>query len=749
MTSSIWRVDGISLKRSQFFLRIIHSAFRELPFVIDGDASMVEATKFALKNGSPIHQAIRNAAALREIHRSGVRASEDLAAIENVIFERRLVDQDAALLLTLEWLKERRELPVLLADIEEIRFESVFDFTRVELEILFRLAELSLRMKFVLPIDFQARDLLAPIQFLLAQLELRAVNLPITIETPQIDLPEAMTPFFNGLFVDGTQDTSNAVRVALPNQFESQIDWVCSEVSRLRAIEPRAKIAVGFRTLDSRLRRFEEAFTRRRLPCKMDMKVPLKELPEMKSLVRKLANQLETGTGANFSSQLDECIAFLDESSSASFFNDLKERFMGEDCTISRHDFFYWLKAILERRDVGLVSPSDADAIEFVSVKQLWWRSYDYVFLPDLAQGRFPKAESVLDSAWFVGAIKSAHKGLFLSSSTLDPKGREQAPSEFLSAALRVVGADTQSPSKRRSMLRPIASNSVKLDPARAREVFQRWLGLDKHNPLTATRLEGFAMCPFRTLVQRIFGVDDKHGSDVDLDARAVGRFVHAVLETFFRSSVESRQSLHAIIESKKHMLSEEDQVSPLIIEANLSWLTLILERTVSNLLKNPPSENSLPTYFEHAVGFDSPQSVVAIGQYSLYLAGIIDRVDIGKDAVAIVDYKLSTMSMLRQRANEKALLESHFQMPLYLRVLLEQHPELRDKEISAFLISVRDGSIMRLKGDLKGRAIHDERDDSLSTAINRVMAPVLEGKFEPQKNENCPSCYLKQVCRA
>jgi hypothetical protein len=817
MATSAWRVDGITFKRSEFFARLCLSAFRELSYVIDDDALLSSATRYVLCHTSPPHRAFTHATALKQLHEGAVFVNDradlmesypHLAWIEKDMRAQGRVNKEAALLLTLQWLRGRAELPTVLHDAEEVVFESVFDFSECELQILLRLAELSQPLRFVLPLDAKPRGLLLPIQDLLTQLEAHSVNLPITLETHEIQVAEPLQPFwdaiFDPLFLRGNK---TPVRIALPSHFASQIDWVCEHILALQRSSPQSSIAIAFRSIDVRTRWFEEGLRSLHVPYKIGASLPLSELPEAKAIFRQLKTKLEETHEKTFAAHLRELLdspGVRDLSPLLQFFAHQLE---DESSVLTTQSFYHWLRSLLERREAGFSADHRADAVDIVSVKQLWTKKFDYVFLVDLSQGRFPKtiregdaftdaerfdinqrvgkrvfpfvmddplegsvlpARQAMESLWFVGALASAQQGLFLCSSLTDPKGREQAPSEFLNAAMRIVPCDTSiNPSKRlfQSGNQTLLSSSFQVDPEQSKKVFARWLGLQAAHPLTPTRLEAFAQCPFRTLVQRIFSVDDPNSTTDDVDPRATGRFAHAVLETFFKNytsqwgdvqglSPAGRAFLKDIIVNKKDLLNfEGSKVSAAILKAQMLWLSLVIERAISNMLKTPPVSGVNPKHFEYSVGFGDPSFPISIGSEEVFLGGIIDRVDEGPDGVAVFDYKMSTAPTLRQKGSEKEFLQTHFQLPLYARLVLSANPELRDKNIYASLLSIRDGAATPVLGadivrDLKDRVLDDDREDGLVAAIRRVMTPVLDGHFEAKENASCTSCYLKAVCR-
>ena len=159
------------------------------------------------------------------------------------------------------------------------------------------------------------------------------------------------------------------------------------------------------------------------------------------------------------------------------------------------------------------------------------------------------------------------------------------------------------------------------------------------------------------------------------------------------------------------------------------------LERLVSNLEKNPPIENAKPMKFEY-----SPKAFeLQIGADKISIGGVIDRVDQSPAAEIVVDYKLSALSALRMRFGSKEILKTHFQIPVYLR-LLNRSPS-RGEGFLGYPISIRDGA--------PGPIIDmTERMSELDQALQALLEPVLQGYVPADIQTSCTDCRLKRVCR-
>src|SRR5688572_18886511 len=113
----------------------------------------------------------------------------------------------------------------------------------------------------------------------------------------------------------------------------------------------------------------------------------------------------------------------------------------------------------------------------------------------------------------------------------------------------------------------------------------------------------------------------------------------------------------------------------------------------------------------------------------------------------------MSSSAALRQKLSAREILVSHFQLPLYLRLLLEAYPQAQEKDLQAYLVSIRDGVVSNVLGkdtvpELKSLISDDTREDGLAASIKRVMTPIIGGQLIAKRNDSCSHCHLKSVCR-
>ncbi|MEI6805315.1 MAG: PD-(D/E)XK nuclease family protein [Myxococcaceae bacterium] len=375
----------------------------------------------------------------------------------------------------------------------------------------------------------------------------------------------------------------------------------------------------------------------------------------------------------------------------------------------------------------------DSDCFE---INRLMGRQVLRRFEEDPLEPSLFPARQALEPMWFLGAC-SAAKLLVLTSSALDEKGQAQTTSEVIK--LEWLGKDEGISKLNRplSQLEQIFQNSkphlptlklrqaspqYQLDKEQFRKQFGDLLGLNPNRSLSATRIEAFAHCRFKAFIERLLKIDLNPPSTHDIDARVIGQLAHEALEKFYRDG----QSIQVTLS-----LADPKDMHSGIWRATLLWLFEALERMVSNLEKNPPVENAKPVYFEH-----KPEPFkLEIGSDLIHIGGVIDRVDKTPEAEIVVDYKLSALSALRMRFASKEILKTHFQIPIYLKLMSS------DKQLLGYPISIRDGA----PGPLIDMS---DRLPELEQALQTLLEPVLNGYVPADVQTSCSDCRLKRVCR-
>ncbi|MBM4281024.1 MAG: hypothetical protein FJ137_09780 [Deltaproteobacteria bacterium] len=338
----------------------------------------------------------------------------------------------------------------------------------------------------------------------------------------------------------------------------------------------------------------------------------------------------------------------------------------------------------------------------------------------------------------------------------------------FFAAAPRVEHERVDEPSAWAARRAPFA---FAVDGKRVARVFGASFGLRPERPLTPTRLEALAECRLHGFVQHVLKLDVEPEPGHSLEARAAGHLAHDALERFFRErrarripfarmNAEDRARLAALVDERAAPLLAGEGTGHLpTLAASVGYLKATLVRVVTQLARRPPLDDVEPAAFEMQIGatqggrppeLGSVPVQVAPGR-TLWLGGIIDRVDEGPGGRAVVDYKTMTGARVRTKAGKAALLRSHFQLLVYLRLLEHHRPTGPTTLLHGYLVSLKDGTTSADVGelpDLRGLVVDDERPDGLGRAIGRVVLPILDGTLPPDAGVRCADCRLLRVCR-
>ncbi len=438
-----------------------------------------------------------------------------------------------------------------------------------------------------------------------------------------------------------------------------------------------------------------------------------------------------------------------------------------------------------------------------------------------------------LELLWFKSAAAAADKGLLITASVRDEKGRERAVSDFFEASLIALGAepgaaqagpafavDAHPKEATLALGRALKDQLVKgeplvidddraglvartvqmvqertkffaarpgedksapfafrVDAARVHEQYGHLLGLKEERPLTPTRLEALAQCPFKGFVEHMAKVDTNPEGGQDADARVLGSLAHKVLERYYRSRKERQVAIKTYNADEKARLLAlvDEEAAPLLagketghlaaLSANIDWLKMSLSRTVANLARTPPVPDVVPLKFEGNIGVHkrgapppaAPAVPIEVSGRTLYIGGEIDRVDASppsedgrRKALVVVDYKNSTGQAVRSKVWSKKILTEHFQLPLYLRLVAHGMKKGRP-ELYAYLVSLRDGEasdVLGKDGQLTRRVLDDHAEDGLAHGLGRVLDPLFEGRIEARPSRTCRFCRLARACK-
>lgn len=294
-------------------------------------------------------------------------------------------------------------------------------------------------------------------------------------------------------------------------------------------------------------------------------------------------------------------------------------------------------------------------------------------------------------------------------------------------------------------------------------------LGLLPEKPLSPTQVESIARCRFKAFFESFVGIDIEDSGGSDLGMRELGSLAHEVLEAFFRERIKNNVSPNSFEKSDRERVSAIFEVKaqkflqvllcghPLAAKARLNWLLVSILRMLSQSIRSPAVSGLWPKACEHAVGIsgDSQNAggiPLQIRDKTLYFGGKIDRVDEGADHLLAIDYKLGGSAAIKAKVSEKNIFKTHFQIPLYLHFLKHRWPNLNNKVLGGYLLSIKDGTQTSVLGVEKIKDLVERLDgqdsEDLPESLFRVLNPFFEGYISADVGDACSGCKLKGACR-
>jgi RecB family exonuclease len=353
-----------------------------------------------------------------------------------------------------------------------------------------------------------------------------------------------------------------------------------------------------------------------------------------------------------------------------------------------------------------------------------------------------------------------------LSSAEWFPWARQAAAME--SERLRYFSSDAKNPG--------IYSGAVGGDVLRRIHPALEW---SETRPMSASQLEIWSKCHFLGLARRVLKLEEEEAPAEEPSARVLGALLHAALKSLIPSLQQQGAwpPTNAVLAKVESALGEtlEDaarEVREVLPVGHHLLFDISLERARNELLRlllDPavnPIVGATPRAFEMPFGRrDAPEAVRSVSipaalpqERPVFVAGVIDRVDVAPGHVAVIDYKLSRAG--RAKARLDTLLIEDFQLPLYLLVAKQQYP---GRSLDAAWIGLRKRESLVLSRVLKDsnlsidallafdvetrRRLAFEEKPNLANAVHALAVSLREGDFGARPLD-CRHCHLRSVCR-
>ena len=286
-------------------------------------------------------------------------------------------------------------------------------------------------------------------------------------------------------------------------------------------------------------------------------------------------------------------------------------------------------------------------------------------------------------------------------------------------------------------------------------------------SPISATRLESWARCPFSYFLGHVLRLSalDTPEETVAISALDRGGLMHKILERFIRESdtpppgqdwnPEDRVRLTLIahqefarVESRgvtgKPILWELDK------EEILSDLDTFLEEDAN--LRQTLGSTSIEV--ELKFGSEDNTPTVTDAESPLRFRGQIDRIDLTADGrtVLVIDYKTGKPDYFRGLDKDAIDRGKHLQLAIYSLAAREIFPNAKQVR-AAYWFATAKGGFKRLPSqhfDLDDPQILDRFRQGISAISDGIRAgafPANPGPPDRNKNANCTYCDFDAIC--
>lgn len=290
---------------------------------------------------------------------------------------------------------------------------------------------------------------------------------------------------------------------------------------------------------------------------------------------------------------------------------------------------------------------------------------------------------------------------------------------------------------------------------------------LDDDFVWSATRLNAFGTCPYRFFAGNILDLEELKEPQEGMDQLQLGSLNHSILEDTYKAIKE--ENLNIVPDNQDEALDILDEIAVKSFKnapqkhhfrASALWeeeqnvilrrLRLLVKRDFSDDAPlNKLGRDRQPFALEMRFGFDDGLRI-PIGDNSIRVRGIIDRIDISDGKLILVDYKSGTTKINPIEMSEGR----NFQMMVYLLALNEKIKQngwnyeiaggtfwhIRDQEIS---------KIMKIKDGLENEELIADAQIHLTNYLEQMRSGNFAVQPSKPKGNRCTSyCDFYQLCR-
>jgi len=280
-----------------------------------------------------------------------------------------------------------------------------------------------------------------------------------------------------------------------------------------------------------------------------------------------------------------------------------------------------------------------------------------------------------------------------------------------------------------------------------------------KNLSFNASGLDLYLKCPIKFYYSRVLGLEEKDDATADVENQDIGRFVHAVLKSYFQGAVgKALKKAQIDVERTEQVVSE---LFKQYFGGEDAGTLYLIKRQIVRQLAAFLRRYQMPVLEEAEVTIEDLEFTIRVSEKGFNLDGRIDRIERRGNDVFILDYKtgkddsyakinFKKLDVEERETWSKAV--SSLQLPFYLLLYsLKSTVDIRNVR-PAYLFLGRNV----LSKDIETEFAEDpnERVEQFRLAeevIFRLMEEITDSSTPfhptPDLKLNCPACPFSVMC--
>ena len=298
-----------------------------------------------------------------------------------------------------------------------------------------------------------------------------------------------------------------------------------------------------------------------------------------------------------------------------------------------------------------------------------------------------------------------------------------------------------------------------------------------KTKSFSVTQFENYAKCPFKYFVEKILRIEVIEEPNDDIEPMEIGNFLHSLLFEFYSRLLENNINIQSqaaedlLFDLANNIISQFRFDDETYFYEKEKFFGISDNRADSILYhfletEREQSDGYYPAYFEVAfgrkekTGTDKRLSIEdPISFEGINLVGKIDRIELNKNFISIVDYK-SGAKKVSSKNIERGI---DLQLPVYMYVARELlGPGFAPGKMSIYSLKFNENYFGKneVKMTRSKKLTETEKSELLEKVVEESLLKLKEyfnqitsAMFNPSKLEDretlvCSYCNFKNICR-